>query len=196
MVVFTPNIPQPGDFPSESQPLLLANAQYLAGTASKGLLRDHDMTLNTANAADGTHKQVTMQANLGGTPGFTGGVSALYPKLGNGQSQVWFDNGTVDTQLTTTKANVPSYSAGPPSRGVSYLPGGILIQYGFTQDAMNITTFQVAFSATPYSITVTYSGTTSAPPLGIINPNTATFAAAIPAGTGNIPYYWVAIGPA
>lgn len=197
MVTYSPNIPQPGDFPSESQPLLLANNQYLLGTPTKGLLRDHNMTLDTANAADGVHKQVTFYQNAA-SPLFAGGVSVLYANTGSSQSQLWFDNGTVNTQLTVTKASVPSLNVGPPAQGVSFLPGGFLIQWGATQNGSNLTTYPVAFSGNPYSITLTQIGTTYTQDLAVtaLNPAFTSFTAGIAAGTFNIPYYWLAIGPA
>lgn len=122
MVSYTINIPQPSDFPANSQPLILGNFNYLCGTASKGLLHDHNMTLNTANAGDGTHNQVTFNVNQT-SPGFTGGVSVIYPNLSNGGSQLFFNNALKDAQLAIFTANVPTAS----QLGITSLPGGLVL---------------------------------------------------------------------
>lgn len=144
---YFPAVPQPGDFPSASQGQFLSNFQYLNAFGN----RDHELTQNTSNANDGTHKQVTL-TNQTPTPGFTGGSSVLYANSAVGQSQLFFNNAAGDIQLTSLKASVPTSA----TSGVSFLPGGILIQWGQSTGAWNGTnsiTFPVAFSATPFSIT-------------------------------------------
>lgn len=192
MALYTVNIPQPGDFPSDSQPQLLGNNNYLLNVAGKGLLKDHQMTLDTANANDGIHKQVTLANEA--TPGFAGGNSVVYANTANGQSQLFFDNGTVNTQLTVTKTGVPA-TLTVPSRMVSFLPGGYLIQCGIASVSNGtVVTFPVAFSAIPIAVTFTPAN----------NVNVVTYVAATTAGSwtygkstsGVDNVYWVAIGPA
>ena len=199
MVVFTPNIPQPGDFPSESQPLLLANAQYLAGTASKGLLKDHDMTLDTSNATDGMHKQITFNSNQA-TPGFVGGVSVLYTNTANGQSQMFFNNNAaVNVQVTGFKPAAGLDLAVPTSAaaaGVTSLPGGLLLQWGFTALISNgtVITFPVAFSGAGYNVQISARGVAPGGSIFVTNIAAADWTFGISVGSAQI--YWTAIGPA
>lgn len=108
--IYTPTIPQPGDIPAQSQGLILGNFQYLCGNSSTGLQRDHNMTLNSTNAGDGTHKQVTFTSALGAAPSLTGGVSACYVKNVSGVNELFYNNGT-DYQIT--------YQTNPPATSVS-----------------------------------------------------------------------------
>lgn len=152
--VFTPNTPQAGNFPANDQPLMNDNFQYLNGFGS----RDHQFTKDTANTNDGTHKQVTLTDEA--APGFAGASSALFSNTANGQSQLFFQNNTPATvQLTTIKTGVPTLAA----NGVSFLPGGLLIQWG--TGANNIT-FPIAF-ATVYSATATPTSSSLSGPAGM-----------------------------
>ncbi len=153
MTTYNQNIPGPTDFPSTSQTQIKDNFNYLCPStlSTTGLTRDHNMSLNSLNAGDGVHRQVTMSANIT-SPLFNGGVSVLYPNTANGGSQLFFDNGLGDVQLTTVKASVPTAT----TSGCSFLPGGLLIQWGQnagTWAGATTITFPVAFGATPFSIT-------------------------------------------
>lgn len=203
MTIYTPGIPVSTNFPADDQPNMQNNTDYLYAFGDK----DHKFTKDSALAYDGFHQQVSLYANLGASPKTAASVSVIYPKDVGSYSQLFFDNGAAtatgtDAQLTVNRpasgpnAAIPSYSAGPPSKGVSYLPGGLLIQYGSTQNAGNTSTFPVAFSAVPYSITVSYINDTSLPPLGVKFVSASGFSAVIPSGAPNLPYYWIAIGPA
>ncbi len=130
------------------------------------------------------------------TPGFASGVAVLYPNTANGQSQLFFNNAAGDVQLTGIKgivgpdAAVPSITAGPPYRAVTFLPGGMLIQFGNTTSAS--VTFPVAFRAgTTPSVSFSVAGT-SGGAFPIIVPTASGFAlGSVLAGTT---VYWTAIG--
>lgn len=196
--IYNPAIPQPGDFPSTSQGELLANFQYLLGTSNRQLNRDLSLSLNSGTLSDGTHKQVTFLANQS-TPGSANAVSVAYVNSANGGSQLFFDNGLSNAQLTVNKASVPSVSAGPPAKGVSFLPGGLLIQWGFS--TTDITTFLVPFNAAPtMPIIVTATPTTKATNTygGIVSITALNVGFTFQNNGGVIvpSYYWIAIGQA
>lgn len=100
MPIYTPDVPQPNQTIAASQPIINADFTYLAGTATAGLLRDHNMTLDTSNASDGTHLQVTFTTPLSTFPAITGAVSALYVKTVNGAPELFYYDGTTEIQLT------------------------------------------------------------------------------------------------
>ena len=144
---YSPNIPQPGDFPSQSQDQILQNYQYLNVFGA----RDHYMPTSSGTANTGTHKQVTL-SNIA-APGFAGGNSALFANTDGTNSQLFFQNAAGTVQLTSNAAGVPTIGA----QGVTSLPGGLLLQWdsalvgGFVSQVF---TFSKAFSAPPYSITL------------------------------------------
>lgn len=178
---FTPATPQAGNFPANDQPLMEANNQYLQEFG----VRDHQFTgLSAVNNTDGTHKQVTLTNEA--APGFTGASSVVFANLANGQSQLFFQNNTPATvQLTTVKTNVPTIAA----NGVSYLPGGILIQWG---TGSNNITFPVAFT-TVYSATATPTSSALSGPAGMTALSTTGLTMGNAAGQlFNV--NWIAIG--
>lgn len=202
MVNFTSGVPQPNQFPSTSQPLMLANNQYLASEGA----RDHEFTLDSTNTNDGTHKQVTLN-NQGSSPGFAGANCVLYsntvtPAQGSAITEMFFDSGT-PYQMTS---HVPVKAA----NGYSCLPGGLLIVWGTVAVVSNNATvlfpndpntgMPLKMSAPPYSI----SGMLLGPNMqGTINYYTATqtgFLVQIAANPGggslSTTLLWTAIGPA
>jgi hypothetical protein len=188
---YTPDMPVATHFPSADQPLMNANSQYLNDFGNQ----DHQFTQNSALAIDGYHKQATFAANMA-TPGFASGVSVLYPNTANGQSQLFFNNAAGDVQLTGIKgivgpdAAVPSITVGPPYQAVTFLPGGMLIQFGNT--TASSVTFPVAFRAgTTPSVSFSVAGT-SGGAFPIVAPTASGFTtASLLAGTN---LYWIAIG--
>lgn len=211
MALYTIDRPQPGDFPSDSQPQLRDNSNYLMNSVGAGLLKDHNMTGDSSNTStvpsDGIHKQVTLYNHA--TPGFTGGNSVLYANLANTASQLFLDN-TTNAQLTVVKAAnavnpgdaaVPSdtVTVSPANKGVSFLAGGFLIQWGTTGPGLIgngvTTTFPVAFSGVPFSVVIT-------PKNAITPPSTWSVLGATATGwtygksSGADIVSWVAIGPA
>ena len=150
---YTPNTPVASHFPADDQPVMNQNFQYLNSFAT----RDHQFSLLSTTPNDGTHKQVTL-TNLGGTPGFAGASSVVYGKLANGQSQIFFNNALQDVQLTTAIANVPTLG----TTGVTFLPGGLLLQWGVS--ANNSGTFTPNFSTVYTATAVPTTNALSTPP--------------------------------
>lgn len=176
---YTPNMPVATNFPSNDQPLMNQNSQYLNAFGNK----DHNLSQNSANVNDGYHKQVTFNTNHA-TTGFASGVSVLYANTANGQSQMFYNNASGNIQMTVVKASVPTVSG----NGCSFLPGGILIQWGL---GTNGATFPVAFT-TLYSVTATPTGFLSSnPAVTAVSTTAFTFANAGGQAFNN---YWMAIG--
>jgi hypothetical protein len=156
MSVYTGNIPQPGDIPSESQPLILQNFTYLVNTLGK----DHDIASGDVDSLpfEGRHLQVSLFGQVAPITRNTVGDSTnavisavsgdLYLSSVNGPNVSW--------QLTTTK------TGGTPGNdnaffgdlstnngglnGFTFLPGGLIMNYGAFTVTANTTTAVLPFS--------------------------------------------------
>lgn len=189
---YSPNIPQPGDFPSQSQDQILQNYQYLNVFGA----RDHYMPANSGTANTGSHKQVTL-SNIA-APGFAGGNSVLFANTDGTNSQLFFQNAAGTVQLTGLTS---AYDVGN-TRGTTFLPGNLILNYGTATVGANATvviTFATPFNAVPaYSITIgsSFAGAVPAIPGGqIIASTTTSFTYRNMAN--NIPQLnYMAIGPA
>lgn len=103
---YNPNIPLSTDIPSQSQAQILANFSQL----NTQFTVDH-VALN-AGSNNGYHKQITYQNVLGSDPNLVSPISSLYTKTASGLTQLFFQNGSLASnvaQLTgltvTTVAN-------------------------------------------------------------------------------------------
>lgn len=149
MATFTSNIPASGHTPANDQPLMEANYTYLKQSYGK----DHNFT-NTSNTSlsnpDGYHT-VLHFTNQSGDPSSISSTGQFYAKTitqgSNTDQQLFFEGGTgFISQLTTSNAgsqslfgtntNYQAAMAGSPATasvtgGWSFLPGGLILNYGF-----------------------------------------------------------------
>jgi len=200
-MVYIPNIPQAGNTLAESQPWILANFTDLNTYFSV----DH-VALDAA-ANNGSHNKVGF---IGVNPSApvpvtTEGItliadySAATSKyiLRYKQNSVAFP---ADSSHALTNSHIPLAA----SIGYSYLPGGILIQWGRT--AADVVTgvqttinFPVAFTSTAYSVQVTLekdnpaSGTAQAANVVRTTVSTTGFDV-YHSASGNHKVQWMAIG--
>ena len=187
--------PNAGDILSDSQVDLQNNFTYL----QTGLNRDHivDFYGNTSDAKQCLHKKVSLVPQVSPDPVMTPGAQSLLYTFSN---NLYFKNSSnvpVGIKLTNNEASSP-LSTG---NGMSWLPGGLMIQWGQFTSASNpaTVTFPVAFSAPPFSIVAT-----------VANPATQTVSVQVRAQTMtnftyytfsgsssavNMPINWIAIGP-
>jgi hypothetical protein len=147
-MTYYPTIPQPGDKPSSSQAQILSNFTVLNTTF--GL--NHYAFNSGVNA--GKHKYSTyFNQAAGPATGATEG--ALYCKLQSARSGLYFRRESSGSEILMTNKTTPVVAAS----GCSFLPGGLLIQWGTISvpvgDSGNFN-FPAAFSATPYSIQLTF----------------------------------------
>lgn len=183
MATYLSDIPKASDSPSTSQGQLLNNFGYLAASMGK----DHNFTLNSANATDGFHKQVTFASNQA-APGFGGGVSDLFSNTTAGVASLQWQNASGSFAITGLN---PSIGA----QGYTCLPGGILIQWGFKNNCAAAATiaWPIAFTAC-YSATFTpVKSGTSYPAVQIVSLNAANASISMDiSGTRTV--YFLAIG--
>ena len=168
---FNPNIPQPGDFLSDSQVDLLNNNKALDAVYD----RNHYKFSNNNAVTKGKHKFVEMM-NQGGVPAPANGLANLsgtvYTKTvgGTGTSDIFYtndDNQIREYRLTNVVSNANAATDfpllatnGAITNGVggwTWLGQSIILQYGSVNnpvDNMQIT-FPVPFVGNPYSIQLT-----------------------------------------
>lgn len=121
-LTYTLNIPNPPNSPSVDVP----NMQTNTNSINTIWTEDH-FTFSDANP--GLHKQVQISSALGTIPpGLQGGFETLYAKAVAGNGELFFTRGNTGIEIQMTGPGAPS----PVANGYTFLPGGILIQWGTT----------------------------------------------------------------
>lgn len=184
-MTYNPNIPQATDIISQSQPLILTNFSQL----NTVFMVDH-VEYDNATAGDrGKHTSSTY-VEQAVAPATGAAEEALYSAAIGGTTRIFVrpPSSGAAYQLTAT----------PPSAGAtgySYLPGGILIQWGtFTWAGANVTqiqNFPISFS-TAYQVV----GTTNAPgrDFSVTAIAANNFTASIVNPAAGIVIRWIGIG--
>lgn len=201
---FDTTVPAANNAPKNDQPIMQIN-----NASTAGLIAVDHVGFNFPDG--GYHKIIhqTPQSDPVSIPS----IGQLYSKLLSGNTQLFYEssNGVI-TQLTGPSTTTASFN------GYTYLPGGILLQWGFqngTHSGINhtfnpgdtgIVTFPIPFPNNVFNITtnVNYNSTTAGIPASssalIIAPN---YSASITtgfqwfaAGSGGsyTVFYWLAIG--
>jgi hypothetical protein len=149
------DIPDAPNNPSVDQPDMKANTNAIDDI----LAVDH-YSFNVNES--GWHKQATMPV-LGAIPAKTAGQGVTYTKTADGASNLFYagDANTDEYQLTRTNtANFPTFAVdtGPSSTGWTFLPGGLLMQWGHRTTGSNGTasiTFPITFTTGAFTVLVT-----------------------------------------
>lgn len=189
--------PNPGDILANSQPILLANSQYLQ--TSVGI--DHNFTNNTATAQDGFHKSIHMIVQPDQAP--TGNTLTFYQKITDGDTNLYAStsleqglrlttfNSTFDYTLFGTSTNYPPNVVNQDG-GWTYLPGGLLLQYGTMKvtGANTAVLFPMSFPTALFSLTANVKSTNG---ITISSEGVAGFTAITSTSVGTR-FYWIAIG--
>ncbi len=159
---YTTGIPAAGNNPSVDQP----NMQTNTNSINSILAVDH-FTFADGNA--GRHQYVRMP--VGSIPAMSASQAGFYAKTANGFAQLFFTNGVSGNEYQLTRANTTNFASfstnlpygAPPATftqngGWTFLPGGMLLQYGFygkaaASGSLGTIQFPVAFTTAPYSVT-------------------------------------------
>jgi hypothetical protein len=195
MTAYTSNTPNSGDIIANTQPLILANFQYLQTSGSV----DHNFTANTSTAKDGYHKVIHFVDQGSTNPGAISGVGQLFTKTVSGDQQLFYESG----------GGVIGQISGPYSlaaNGFTILQGGVLLNWGIKTVATSGTRTTVSFnrnySATPYSIQITSidsSGSSSPSENAVFvvsgSVTTSQFIVSNSSSGSVVQIYWQAIGP-
>lgn len=194
MSAFTPNIPAATDRPSASQSQIQSNFNAIQDDLNKNHVAISDLTNR------GKHKFVEMP--VGSLPtGLASGEVTLYAKTVT-QAELFMTRGATGTEIQLTagaNASVPTLG----NTGVTFIPGGLLLQWGQTNINLNGNTtinFPVSFSGTrAYSITLTPFRNSSNVDTVYLVPGSFTvssFDVRNTSSSGITTICWMAIGPA
>lgn len=161
---FNANIPQPNDNPSNSQGQLLTNNQ-----SNNSIWAVDHIGFNITNS--GLHQQVRMPAEA--LPSVQAGFGGLYCNTAGSETNLFYTpdaSGNIYQLTRTITASYPNFGTnlayGAPPAGFSqvggwtFLPGGLLLQYGLFSKAGALGTsgtiqFPVAFTSAVYSVNPT-----------------------------------------
>jgi hypothetical protein len=152
-MTFNPNVPQPNDLLSDSQVDILQN--FSSSNTSFGI---NHYPFDDATINNGKHKFVQMPVQ-GSTPVIAAGDGALYTRTDGGESQLFYTpDATGNTYQITRCITASSGTFGTftvfdgtqprVTGGWTFLPGGLLMQYGILTSPVNNDTikFPVAFN--------------------------------------------------
>ncbi len=187
MTIYTPNIPQTGDNPSQSQGQILQNFQSLQDAQDKNHVTLQDITNR------GLHKFLQMPEQ-GSDPATTANMGAFYCKDIGGFTRGVFrqeNNGTV-IQMT----GIDPLSA---VTGYTFLPGGLLIQWGTSAvnaaPASTNIVFPIAFPANCWNVSITpVRNSTNVDVVYLSGKNTINFTCRNTSSSGITSINWIAIG--
>lgn len=215
---YTDNIPASQNNPSVDQPKMKVNTKSI-----QDIIGEDHITFKANNG--GFHKKSRYVNTVGFPTGLLAGIGTTYTKLAIStgaslESDLFYipDTGdpapgpTRDYQLTRTiTGSYPLFAKSTQNYntvgnqyfgGWTFLPGGMLMQYGFLNlpTGSTVITFPVPFSNNPFSIQLTAratagGGATSS--LYVLNGSESQTGFTITTsagGTGLNRYYWVAIG--
>jgi len=206
MTTYTPNIPQPGDIPAQSQDQILQNFQSI-DDGTNGFARNHVSLTNGTVGQRGKHNFLELVQQSGKPGTLAANENTFYAKsvtsTGDGgytQTETFLARGTsaVEIQMTAGKnSDVPFSDA---DNFVTFLPGGLLIQGGVVTSpgSSGTISFSPTFSAVPLSITLTAQRNSSSNPIVAWVDNASAPSASQFKYNSDVSsiskLYWVAIG--
>lgn len=193
---YTTGIPAINDNPSTDQPIMLQNTNSISSIISV----DH-IGFN-ANGS-GIHKQVTLQ-NSATPPGLGDGVGVAYSNNASGTDQPYWQNGPLNpddiSQFFVFSTKTPPVAS---TNGYTYLPGGLIIQWGRILNAVSQTftpvTFvglgTIAFPNNCFNVQTTINEGSSANSIVLNVASLSSTGFAYYNTSSNVRnFYWVAIG--
>jgi hypothetical protein len=190
---FNPNIPQATDRLAKSQQDLLQNNQQLNTSFGINHYAFSDLTAN-----NGMHKQCQLVELSNPAP--VSGTDSVYCAVAGSPSlgELFYVRGGGGTPIQMTSGNI--LNNGATEIGYTFLPGGLLLQWGKIAPASTTVNFPTAFSAAPYNIqlsAVASQGSGARIILSLFSKTSTNFVYQITqAGTVTTALVlWMAIGP-
>lgn len=183
--------PQAGNILSNSQVDLRNNFNYL----DVALARDHNIAYADAAAdvTQGYHVKVSYKAQGSVDPGLPTSADSFSYSFGGNQ---YWKNATTASGVQMTNTNVGSPVNA--TNGYTFLPGGLMIQWGQGTSSANIN-FPLAFSSAPFSVTanVLSAGNTLAVQINTVSSTQFSYNVFKNSGgtMAGIIFSWMAIGP-
>lgn len=191
---YNPDIPAGPNNPSNDQPLMQENTNSI-----NGLIGVDHVSFNLANGGYHTDIHFVPQS---GDPATIGGIGQLYTKTVTGDQQLFYKSGggniaQMTRLITASQSTFGTYTnyIAPATTlgGWTFLPGGMLLQYGTLRTTSDTTAvvFPVVFT-TLYSVQLTLAS--NAKPLGVSAESTTGFNAVTNGIGAGIRFYWIAVG--
>lgn len=188
-MTYTLGVPQDGQTLGNSKPQVRNNFNDIFNSFAT-----NHIDFNTMGT--GWHSLLTM-STLSVNPSLLGaGNVNIFSKLftGNTLPQLFLAQSSTSTiyQLTGT-ANAATSTPSPVANGFTWLPGGLLFQWGTFNDSANplTTNFNVAFPANVFNIQLSFTNTNQ---FSVVTSTTLTNFVTATKGAQNKPVYWIAIG--
>ena len=186
---YVKDMPNASDIPSVSQAQLKINFQQLFSWSG----RDHE-SLIAAAGFFGKHRFCTLTPQGAGNATLANEVS-LYSKSLGGAQTLYFRRPSSGTEIPLTGPIDPIVGA----NGCTFLPGGLMLQWGQTgaiaAGTNAVVNFSSAFSGNAYSVTITGRHNGSE----IVGGNIAAIGAANftlrNTSVAARDFYWIAMGP-
>lgn len=161
---YTDNIPAGGNDPSADRPLMTENFNSI-----DGLIGEDHVTFNNDNG--GFHNQIRMPTMISmPSPSIRiSNSTTQYSKVINGGSNLFMTNGQSVNEYQLTRVdntNFPTFAQNP---GWTFLPGGLIFQYGMgtssttipTTNANAVITYPFPYTTGTYSVNCTILTTTN-----------------------------------
>jgi len=195
-LTYTENLPNPPNLPSQD----VGNMNTNTTSVNRIFVSATNPTLDNVgfnNADGGFHRQVSMK-NQAADPGLQAQHGVLFAVANGGISWPFLQNALGVFQLAgSASANNPDMA----QEGYSFLPGGILIQWGreLTGGGIGTVTYatnNVAFPTTCFVVLVTpiTTGGSGLNPIGTFGLLNTSFSWSWAASVINVGFSWVAIG--
>jgi len=189
---YTKGIPNPPNFPSQDVPNMKINTDSIYDIINVDHFSFEGGGSPVSNI-DGRHRQVSLANEAApAIPAGIGGVLFANNPAPTNISWPFWENVSGTTQLIS---GVPN----PIANGHTFLPGGIILQWGFVAIPANqaVVPFSVSFNSLPFSIQLTTFqlnlGNTVYSVEAIPAPTVAQFIVNVQ-GSGLGSLYWMAIG--
>lgn len=176
-------VPQAGQSLGATRDLISANFTSI----STDFNVDH---VDFGDSGAGKHAIVTFPQ--GSAPTVAADDCALYAKDQNSRPTMFFRQESDGTEIQMTGPD-PVNAVNQANDGATFLPGGLLLQWGRISGAGTVT-YAIAFSAQPHSIVVTPSTSLTTGTANIAATfGATTFTVQVSSGSPNV--NWMAIGP-
>ena len=190
-MTYNPNIPQADDLISESQGQILDNFTQLNDVFGKDHVKYDDATV----ADRGKHNQSTYK-QLSADPGTLTDENAIYSKDdGSGNTRIFLQQEGPGSTVLQLSGRDPIVAV----EGLTFLPGGILMQWGkvVNPGTSGTVTFPFTFPVEVFSITMSMIRTSSSSNQSVyVNDSFAIGPASFryTSTSSNTDFFWMAIG--
>jgi hypothetical protein len=195
------NTPQANNILAVSQVDLNNNFNYIQSSLNKDHQVQFNMNSGTVNLNQGLHRQVSLLGAAANPALLSPGVDSM---IWSNAGILYWKNAAFGTAIQLTNPAIGILKA---TNGYSWLPGGMLIQWGQSTTTSNAfpaaptVAFQTPFSAAPYTVQCSVFNSPDAGKLvQVVAVTAANFQVTTRDSGGGkvnpVTYSWLAIGPA